>query len=204
MVSSSRLPCRSTALVMPVMVPLGSSTWTRLCRWTQLCHHSLMILSGSLRSSYLDLISSKIEPNNSRRLYSDLEMTRREVAPDGSRSRGWFTLSPIPTMTNETLSPSVLASTKIPPSLPVSRTKSFGHLSPALSPVVASTACLVAFAARNCNVDILDAGIAGLRMMEHQRPPMGDSHFLPERPLPRVCTSEAATVHSGEPRSASL
>src|SRR6266849_3693494 len=102
-----------------------------------------------------------------------------EVAPAGSCLFVWFTFSPIPTITKETLSPTLFDSTSMPPSLPDSRTRSFGHFAQARTSVCSTTARLVAFEARNWRRGTLPAGNFGLRITENHSPPLWDSHLLP-------------------------
>src|SRR6266567_5961155 len=109
-----------------------------------------------------------------------------EVAAVGRCLFVWFTFSPIPKITEETLLPTLFDSTRMPPSLPDSRTRSFGHFNQARTPVSSTTARLVAFDARNCRRETLPAGNFGLRITENHSPPLWDSHLLPFRPLPRV------------------
>src|SRR5213594_629229 len=126
-----------------------------------------------------------------------LDTSRKDTAPGGSWDLLWLMFTPIPRIAKETLSPSVLDSMRIPPSFSLPRTRSLGHFSFTLKPVSFSRAFLVAIAARNCNNGSLALETLGLRSIENQSPPFGDSHFFRPRPLPFVWTSATTTVHSG-------
>src|SRR6266849_3727298 len=163
----------------------------------QLRHHSSIILEELFKSSYDDPICSRIALSRRRRSCCFPDTSRKDIASGGSWALVWLMFRPIPRIAKEMRLTNVLDSMRIPPSFAFSRTRSFGHFSFTTRPVSCSRACLAATAARNCNDGSLGLGTLGLRSIENQSPPLGDSHFFRPRPLPFVWTAATTTVHPG-------
>jgi hypothetical protein len=133
----------------------------------------------------------------------------------GGSSAGQATFRPMPTTTTarawagsarypaEMADPAgQSASASTPASLRSSTTRSFGHLSPATTPVVSSTASAMARAAAIVVPSATGAG-GRSRTDTSSEPPGGATHVRSRRPRPAVWWSATTTMPSGAPSRAS-
>ena len=117
--------------------------------------------------------------------------------PDGSSDSVWPTLTPIPQITAPRDD-----SSRIPPTFASPTSTSFGHLSVAASPAVASTASATASptTSESCSTGRPAEGRSSSERSNER--PATSLHPLPDRPRPPVWCSVTATAPSGSSRVA--
>ena len=158
-----------------------------------------------MASSNRDSSSSKTARSMAARGNALPASIRREVAfsANFAGKASVLALIPMPKTTYSTRSISAAISVRMPQTLRLPMTTSFGHLSLAAHPVTERMPRQTAMPAKRVMLLISDGTRLGRSKTLNQIPvPAGDSHVRPKRPLPPVCRSARNTLPSGAPHCA--